>query len=66
MQFDAAFGVDGGFEVEDAVETPGGIVDGLDEAAFFEGDGFELEDVGVEAGLIGVGVIGIEQDGVAG
>ena len=66
LEFNAAFGVEGGFEVEDAVETPGGIVNGLDEAALFEGDRFELLDVSVEALLVGIGIVGIEQDSVAG
>lgn len=62
----AALGVDDGFEADDAVEAPGAVVDGLGEAALFRGDGFEFGDGFVEAALVEVGVVGVDQDGGAG
>jgi hypothetical protein len=66
LALDAPFCVDGGFEIEDAIKTPVSIVDGLNEAALFQGDRFELFNMRVEALLIGCGGGAVEQDSVLG
>ncbi len=65
VEFDAALGIDNGLQANDAVQPPVGVVNGLDEAALFEGFGVVEAGVVVEALLVGGGVIVIKEDAVA-
>ena len=57
---------EGHFEAWDAVETPAGVDDRLDEGEFLGAGGFEFLLVSEEEGLVLVGVVGGEDDGAAG
>ena len=65
-KFFVADGVDAGFEIGDAEETPFGVDDGLDEV-FFEGaDGLVVFDEDGAEFLVGFEVFIGEEDGLAG
>lgn len=65
-KLNAALGVDGGFERGDALETPCGIGDRLNQLSLYGADGSEIFRVLAEVLFVGGGVFGCEQDGAAG
>ena len=57
-EFEAADGVDAGFETGDAEDAPFGAGNHLDECVLFVGGGRVAFEVTVEMSLIGVRVVG--------
>ncbi len=62
----AAAGVDGHFEAGDALQTPLGIGQGLDEFGFTQAGGAVFGFIGGEMRAIGIGVVAGKEDGTAG
>ena len=65
-EFAAAHGVEAGFERGDAEKPPLGIGDGLGESFFVVGGGGELQKRAVEMVVVGVAVVGGQQERAAG
>lgn len=66
FEFEATDGVDAGFEGRDAMETPGGVCNGLDELGFFAADRFVLGDEAGDKVRVATGVFVGQQDGATG
>jgi hypothetical protein len=66
LELETAQGIDGHFKTRDALATPGGIGERLDEFGFAEADGLELGAVLLEVVFVCRSIFGREQDGAAG
>ncbi len=64
--FGAALGIDRHFETGDALQTPLGVGEGLDELLLAESGGLVLPGVGCEVLPIDIGIVVVEQHGAAG
>jgi hypothetical protein len=65
-KFDAAKGVDPGFERGDAEQAPGGIGEGLGERGFGVSGGLPFGEEGCDVVFVGGGIVGGKQHGAAG
>ncbi len=65
-EFDVALREEGGFERGNALKTPDGVGDGLDEIGFALTDGREIFGVGAEVALVFGCVVARQKNGAAG